>query len=43
MQGNIIAITLVSGDEAFKLSIDTEISEYPIIEFFDGDKVENIT
>ncbi|KAB8118489.1 capsid protein, partial [Clostridium perfringens] len=31
------------GDGAFKLSIDTEISKYPIIEFFDGDKVEYIT
>ncbi|EPB8178462.1 capsid protein [Clostridium perfringens] len=41
--GDIIATTLVSGDGAFKLSIDTEISKYPIIEFFDGDKVEYIT
>ena len=40
MLGDIIATTLVSGDGAFKLSIDTEISKYPIIEFFDGDKVE---
>ena len=43
MLGDIIANTLVSGDGAFKLSIDTEISKYPIIEFFDGDKVEYIT
>lgn len=43
MLGDIIATTLVSGDGAFKLSIDTEISKYPIIEFFDGDKVEYIT
>lgn len=41
--GDIIATTLVSGDGAFKLSIDTDISPYPIIEFFDGDKVEYIT
>lgn len=41
--GDIIATTLISGDGAFKLSIDTEISKYPIIEFFDGDKVEYIT
>lgn len=40
---DIIAITLVSGDGAFKLSIDTDISPFPIIEFFDGDKVEYIT
>ncbi|EHK2400424.1 capsid protein [Clostridium perfringens] len=43
MLGDIIVTTLVSGDGAFKLSIDTEISKYPIIEFFDGDKVEYIT
>ncbi|MDK0687140.1 capsid protein [Clostridium perfringens] len=43
MLGDIIATTLVSGDGAFKLSIDIEISKYPIIEFFDGDKVEYIT
>ncbi|AGH27894.1 capsid protein [Clostridium perfringens] len=43
MLGDIIATTLVSGDGAFKLSIDTDISKYPIIEFFDGDKVEYIT
>lgn len=43
MLGDIITTTLVSGDGAFKLSIDTEISKYPIIEFFDGDKVEYIT
>ena len=33
---------LVSGDGAFKLSIDKYISKYPIIEFFDGDKVEYV-
>ncbi len=43
MLGDIIATTLVSGDGTFKLSIDTDISKYPIIEFFDGDKVEYIT
>ncbi|EGS9997848.1 capsid protein [Clostridium perfringens] len=43
MLGDIITTTLVSCDGAFKLSIDTEISKYPIIEFFDGDKVEYIT
>lgn len=40
--GDIITTTLVSGDGAFKLSIDTDISKYPIIEFFDGDKVEYV-
>ena len=31
---------LVSGDGAFKLSVDTEISEYPILEFYDGERVD---
>lgn len=32
--------TLVVGDGAFKVSIDPEVSDYPIIEFFAGDRVE---
>ena len=32
--------TLVIGDGAWKISFDTELSEYPIIEFFAGDRVE---
>lgn len=35
-----VAITLWSGDGAFKWSIDTEISKYPIIEFYPADRVE---
>jgi hypothetical protein len=31
---------LYSGDGAFKWSIDTEISEYPIIEFYEADRVD---
>lgn len=31
---------LVSGDGAFKISIDETISDYPIIEFYDAEKVE---
>ncbi|WP_244832965.1 capsid protein [Clostridium sp. BJN0001] len=31
--------TLVTGDGAFKLSMDTDITAYPIIEFFSGDRV----
>lgn len=31
---------LIEGDGAFKLTIDTEITEYPIIEFVSGTKVE---
>lgn len=32
--------TLVSGDGAFKISVDKELSEYPIVEFVSGDKVD---
>lgn len=35
--------TLYIGDGAFKISIDTDISPYPIIEFYSGDRVEFIT
>lgn len=31
--------TLVIGDGAFKVSLDPELSEYPILEFYAGDKV----
>jgi hypothetical protein len=33
---------LVVGDGAFKISIDPELSDYPIIEFYAGDKVDYI-
>ena len=32
--------TLTDGDGAFKLSVDTEITEYPIIEFYSGSDVD---
>lgn len=35
-----VASTLWGGDGAFKWSIDTDISEYPIIEFYSADRVE---
>ena len=35
-----IACTLWGGDGAFKWSIDTDISQYPIIEFYPADRVE---
>ncbi|MBO5142706.1 MAG: hypothetical protein J6J11_01710 [Treponema sp.] len=31
---------LKTGDGAFKISIDTDISKYPIVEFYDGTRVE---
>lgn len=37
-----ISDTLIVGDGAFKLSIDTNLSQYPIIEFYPGDRVEII-
>ena len=35
-----VVSTLWSGDGAFKWSIDTDISQYPIIEFYGADRVE---
>lgn len=35
-----ITKTLVEGDGAFKISGDSELSKYPILEFFSGDKVD---
>lgn len=35
-----IVETLVVGDGAFKVSINTDVSEYPIIEYFSGENVE---
>lgn len=38
--GELIIETLVTGDGAFKISIDTDISKYPIIEFYSGELVD---
>lgn len=35
--------TLYIGDGAFKISFDTELSRYPIIEFYPGDRIELVT
>lgn len=37
--GDAIKDTLIEGDGAFKLSVDTDITEYPIIEFYSGSDV----
>lgn len=37
--GDAIKDTLIEGDGAFKLSIDEEISKYPLIEFYSGSDV----
>ena len=38
--GQAVCDTLVSGDGAFKISVDTDLSHYPIVEFISGDRVE---
>ena len=38
--GQAITDTLVSGDGAFKISVDSELSPYPLVEFVSGDRVE---
>lgn len=38
--GQAVTDTLVSGDGAFKISVDTKLSQYPIVEFVPGDRVE---
>ena len=37
-----ITETLYIGDGAFKISFDTNLSKYPILEFYSGDKTEII-
>ena len=37
---NAVVDTLVCGDGAFKISVDTDISPYPIVEFVGADNVE---
>ena len=38
--GEAIIETLVTGDGAFKISVDTDITPYPIIEFYGGERVD---
>ena len=38
--GQSVCDTLVSGDGAFKISVDTALSPYPIVEFVSGDRVD---
>lgn len=38
--GEAVSETIVKGDGAFKISLDTEISQYPILEFFGADRVK---
>ena len=38
--GQAVVDTLVSGDGAFKISADSELCGYPIVEFISGDRVD---
>lgn len=38
--GGAITEALTAGDGAFKVTVDPEVSEYPLIEFYSGDQVE---
>ncbi|MGG3840774.1 capsid protein [Paenibacillus thiaminolyticus] len=38
--GESIIETLVAGDGAFKITVDTDVTEYPIIEFYSGERVD---
>lgn len=40
LTGKAVADTLVDGDGAFKILVDTSLSPYPIIEFVGGDMVD---
>lgn len=40
LAGKAVADTLVDGDGAFKISVDTALSPYPIVEFIGGDMVD---
>lgn len=38
--GKSVVDTLVDGDGAFKISVDTDISQYPIVEFVGANRIE---
>lgn len=38
--GDSITEALVTGDGAFKITVDPDVTEYPIIEFYSGDQVD---
>lgn len=40
LTGQAVAATLVDGDGAFKISVDTAVSDTPIVEFVGADKTE---
>lgn len=38
--GGAVTEALTAGDGAFKITVDSDVSEYPLIEFYSGDQVE---
>jgi len=40
LMGESISDVLIAGDGAFKITVDTAVSQYPIIEFFAGERVD---
>ncbi len=40
--GQAIQGALASGDGAFKISVDPEVSDYPVMEFFEADSVDYV-
>ncbi len=38
--GESITETLVAGDGAFKITVDTDLTKYPIMEFYSGERVD---
>lgn len=38
--GSAIVETLTAGDGAFKITVDTDVTPYPIIEFYSGERVD---
>lgn len=40
---NAVTDTLVSGDGAFKIAVDSDISDFPIVQFYSANDVEYIT
>lgn len=38
--GEVIAETLTAGDGAFKITVDTDVTQYPIIEFYSGERID---
>ncbi|MHB8061266.1 MAG: capsid protein [Ruminiclostridium sp.] len=38
--GEAITETLTAGDGAFKITVDTDVTQYPMIEFYSGDHVD---